>query len=177
MTGLYNIYLQDNQFAGDNGGGIPTVLSLMTNLAGSVDLSGNPWGGTIHTELGRLRRIYWLGLGNINATGTIPTQLGFLTNLLDIGLENNNLVGTIPPILGSKWTSLKYVDISNNPAISGTLPSELGISPLLESLHATNTGLTGAVPAELCQRVATNGTELQVNCDLNCTCCEDFYCF
>ena len=62
--------------------------------------------------------------------------------------EDNNLSGGIPTEWGS-MTSLKGLDLDDNPSIGGTIPTELGRLRQLEHLELFRTGLTGPIITEI----------------------------
>ncbi|NLA16248.1 MAG: hypothetical protein GX877_06920 [Bacteroidales bacterium] len=68
--------------------------------------------------------------------------------IVGLHLSGFGLKGKLPSCLG-ELTSLKTIDVSNNPKVTGTLPKQLEKLPNLTLLKASETGLEGPLPASL----------------------------
>lgn len=113
--------------------------------------------GPIPAELGALKRLGVLDLGENSLTGSIPAELGDLENLNSLELGWNNLSGSIPPEL-SRLADLEVLSLCLNRrrvgqtwvgGLTGSIPAELGTLGSLEVLNIYYNQLTGSVPPEL----------------------------
>ncbi|KAL7200239.1 hypothetical protein ACSBR1_032208 [Camellia fascicularis] len=80
-----------------------------------------------------------------NLIGSIPKEIGMLKYLKVLDLGNNQLSGPIPSELGS-LTSLVKMNLQSD-GLTGKLPSELGNFKYLDELRLDRNKLQGNVPA------------------------------
>ena len=124
------------------------VVDPRTNRVEAVDLYYNQLSGSLPPELGNMRGLVHLGLGENQLTGSIPPELARLANLWILHLEGNALTGSIPPELGS-LTRLESLLLQEN-NLTGGVPAALGSMSRLRRLELSNNeGLTGTLPAGL----------------------------
>lgn len=105
------------------------LMALYDNLDGKNWTKGKYWG--TDTDIDQ-----WEGV--IIADSAI----------VGLHLSGFGLRGTLPACVGY-LTSLKVIDLSNNPQLTGTLPAELEQLSNLTLLEASATGLTGPLPKGL----------------------------
>ena len=90
-----------------------TTLKLNTNLLTK----------SIPRELGWLRSLKILNLGNNNLSGGIPVELYNLTQLEDLALDHNRLVGTLHSDI-QYLQNLQFLNLGDN-MFSGTVPESI----------------------------------------------------
>lgn len=61
-----------------------------------LNLSPNPVGGRIASQIGLLTRLEVLSLADMQLIGRVPSDVGLLTALQSLGLQYNKLGGTLP---------------------------------------------------------------------------------
>ncbi|CAL5403860.1 unnamed protein product [Camellia sinensis] len=152
------------------GGGIPTEMANLANLL-ALDMSDNHFIGNIFADIGKLQKLQFLGLsdvnnlhGNIppslgkcplvvlyldgnNLSGTIPKQVLTLSSLLNLDLHDNHLVGSIQLEIGN-LINLENLDVSRN-ILSGKIPSTLGSCVKLRFLYIQSNNFGGTLPSSL----------------------------
>jgi Leucine-rich repeat (LRR) protein len=142
LTHLMYLDLSQNPFTGS----IPTELGNLTSLT-YIDLSNNSLTGSIPTELGNLSNLEHLSLYGNQLTGSIPRELGNLTNLSDLNLYYNQLTGSIPSELGN-LSNLERLELYSN-QLTGSIPSQLGNLTKLDFFSLAENQLSGSIPSEL----------------------------
>ena len=96
-----------------------------------------------------LRTTSVVSLPNNNLVGSIPSEIAYVTSLRTLDLSNNpGITGTIPPDVISKFRSLDVLDLSET-SITGSIPSEVGLLTRLDELNLARSMLTGRIPTEL----------------------------
>uniref|UniRef100_A0A2N9EXM1 Protein kinase domain-containing protein n=1 Tax=Fagus sylvatica TaxID=28930 RepID=A0A2N9EXM1_FAGSY len=128
---------------------IPSNLTNCPELR-VMDFIRNKLIGNIPVELGSLRKLEKLYIGENNLTGGIPPSLGNISSLQVLSLALNNFVGNIPDEIG-RLQRLSFFQVGAN-NLSGMIPyslyniSTLSIfSILINQLNGTlpdNIGLT-----------------------------------
>ncbi|KAK4797205.1 hypothetical protein SAY86_029531 [Trapa natans] len=98
-----------------------------------LDLFGFLLEGILSSELGKLRHMRSLLLGNNRFFGNIPKEIGNLNELELLDLRDNNLSGRIPAELGG-LLSLKSLLLCGN-TLEGSIPLELDRLSLLSELQ------------------------------------------
>ncbi|KAJ7539183.1 hypothetical protein O6H91_11G079900 [Diphasiastrum complanatum] len=131
-------------------GPIPSSLANLTAL-NSLSLKLNKMNGSIPSELGNLPQLELLDLSSNALSGSIPSSLGGLNNLQILNLAHNNLGGGIPATLFSNCSTLKTLNISNNPTLGGQVPIELSNCKNLNLVDLESANLSGNLPYQLGQ--------------------------
>ena len=117
--------------------------------------------GIVPPELGRLRNLRYLALGNAGLSGSIPPELGDLLSLRNLRLEWNELTGPIPPELHN-LSEIESMGLYNN-RLTGPIPPELGNLTSLRSLDLRLNRLTGPIPPEFGDLTALERLQLGDN--------------
>ncbi|CAL8999926.1 unnamed protein product [Prunus brigantina] len=108
----------------------------------------NQFTRNILADIGRLRKIGRLGLGNNKLSGHIPSSVGNLTELTTLELQGSDLEGSIPPSLG-QCRKLLLLKLSQN-KLSGSITQQVwGLSSLSVVLNLSQNHLTGSLPMEV----------------------------
>lgn len=116
--------------------------------------------GTIPTELGQLRSLSVLRMGNMMLEGSIPAQLFSASkDLMTLDLSSNQLNGSITSQIGYS-ESLKVLHLEHN-SLTGILPQEIESCVSLEYLFLHDNLFTGSLPRNLPQ------TLLEIRLDRN----------
>uniref|UniRef100_A0A0E0MTE9 non-specific serine/threonine protein kinase n=1 Tax=Oryza rufipogon TaxID=4529 RepID=A0A0E0MTE9_ORYRU len=151
----------------------------------TLDLTNTSLVGPVPADLGRLRRLRslllgdnllsaaippaptHLHLGNNNLSGEIPPDLLHgMRRLSRIALHMNQLTGDLPPLLFNGTPSLTFVNLGNN-SLTGGVPHGVASSPLslpmLEYLNLRGNRLAGAVPPAIYNMSRLRGLVLSHN--------------
>jgi Leucine-rich repeat (LRR) protein len=105
------------------------LMALYMALGGENWTKGKHWGSDLDID-------QWEGV-------TVADEAVTGLNLSNFGLKGS-LSSRIEEL-----TSLKNIDVSNNPGLEGTLPKELGNLPNLTVLKSSESQITGPLPAEM----------------------------
>jgi Leucine-rich repeat (LRR) protein len=89
----------------------------------TLELSYDPFSGSLATELGLMTGLYTLGMSAGGFTRSIPTHAGAMVGLSSLALSSNSLSGSLPFEM-SNMISLLSLSLDNN-EIGGTLPADL----------------------------------------------------
>ena len=114
-----------------------------------LELRDNDLNGPLPSNIGRLKKLRWLLLGNNrNLTGTIPRELTLLRELRQLDLHNcSNLSGEIPMDIGNNLTKLVHLSFHNCKSLAGPLPDSFGKLVNLQELDLYNCiGIVGSLP-------------------------------
>ncbi|XP_022843879.1 tyrosine-sulfated glycopeptide receptor 1-like [Olea europaea var. sylvestris] len=95
-----------------------------------------------YTKLSYLRLA--INLGSNIISGTIPTEIGQLKFIFFLDLSNNNFSGSIPDII-SNLTNLEKLDLSGN-HLSGQIPASFKNLHFLSSFNVAYNDLEGHIP-------------------------------
>lgn len=91
----------------------------------------------------------YLNLGDSpNLSGSLHSSIGTLTALTYLGIYNTSMNGSLPTALFSALTKLSILDLYRD-AFSGTIPATIASSPALTELALSFNRLSGSVPASL----------------------------
>ncbi|MCO5587940.1 hypothetical protein L7F22_041893 [Adiantum nelumboides] len=154
---LTRLSLASNNFSA----GIPTDFGFCSNLQ-TLDLSCNSLSANIPLELGFLQNLTQLDLSSNQLSGQI--DLGMFqnwTSLFYLNLSNNELSGSVPY---ANSQSLRLLDLSNN-LFNGSLPTQpLGeVMPNLQGLRLGRNKLFGEIPSSLFNTCSTSLQELDLS--------------
>ncbi|KAI5068991.1 hypothetical protein GOP47_0015292 [Adiantum capillus-veneris] len=154
---LTRLSLSSNNFSA----GIPTDIALCANLQ-TLDLSYNSLSSNIPVELGFLQNLTQLDLSSNQLRGQI--DLGMAqnwTSLFYLNLSNNEFSGSMPYVNSQ---SLRLLDLSNN-QFNGSLPLQpLGeVMPNLQGLRLGGNKLFGEIPSSLFNTCSTTLQELDLS--------------
>ncbi|XP_002962286.2 receptor-like protein kinase HSL1 [Selaginella moellendorffii] len=140
---LVSLELQRNP---SMGGALPANLSALSLLQ-HLDLSFDPFTGTIPEELGGLKNLQRLLLWSCKLEGPLPSSIGELSSLTNLTLSYNNLGPELPESLRNLSTlqSLKC----GGCGLSGRIPSWLGDLRKLDFLELTYNSLSGDIPVAI----------------------------
>lgn len=139
---LNALNLSNNAFTGE----IPDLSSL--NELQVFDLSTNKFQGNFPNWLGRLPNLEKLGLGENNFdVAVIPENIGNLKRLRWLFLGQCNFIGEIPDTI-FELLSLQTLDFSRN-NISGIIPKSISNLKNLYKIELYQNNLKGEIPAEL----------------------------
>ncbi|KAL4191623.1 hypothetical protein AMTRI_Chr07g81510 [Amborella trichopoda] len=158
LTKLQVLRLSENNLTGF----IPHEIGFIFGLH-KLDLSYNPLlGGPIPASLGQLWALEELSLYHCGLNSGIPAHL-FLnwTTLTFLDLSENVLEGQIPSGI-TLLKNLKFLDLSSN-QISGFLPSNIGNLSKLSILYLYGNNLTGSIPSSIGELSMLNNLYLNNN--------------
>jgi len=160
---VFSIY--KNQLTGTLSENIGAWNSLTSFGAGN-----NQFTGTLPASIGNWTLLTFFDISDNQLSGTLPASIGAWTSLTKFDVVSNQLNGTLPESIGA-WTSLKYAFVYFN-QLTGTLPESIGNWMALQEGYFYDNRLVGSVPVGLCT-AATYLDELQVDCEVECSCCVD----
>ncbi|KAK3415142.1 hypothetical protein EUGRSUZ_H00704 [Eucalyptus grandis] len=157
FTALSNV-ISLNLSANSLYGPIPPSVG---NLSNSNNLSSS-----IPEEVGTLRHLKELYLGENSLNGSIPRSIGKLVNLSELTLHYNHLSGFIPDEMNN-LRFLRCIHIGDNKLI-GRLPDNVCLGGLLENFTAPNNHFNGHIPKSLkncssLKRIRLEGNQLTGN--------------
>lgn len=109
-----------------------------------LDFRGNGLSGFLPDQLGKLKNLTWISLGENNLTGEIPFQLGQLASLKVLDLSHNSLTGSIPATL-TNATNLETLLLNHN-LLSGEIPPSFSLLSHLTVLDLSFNDLSGPIP-------------------------------
>ncbi|KAL8031592.1 hypothetical protein ABFX02_13G036100 [Erythranthe guttata] len=101
--------------------------------------------GQIPEEIGNLKSLIWLSLGDNEFTGEIPLTLGRLNNMQKLEIYGTNLHGSIPQSFCS-LENLYYLSLGRN-GLSGNLPTCLGNLSSLREIYLEDNGFISNIPS------------------------------
>uniref|UniRef100_A0A1J3DTE9 Receptor-like protein kinase HSL1 n=1 Tax=Noccaea caerulescens TaxID=107243 RepID=A0A1J3DTE9_NOCCA len=148
--------LAANGFTGD----IPKKIGLLSKLK-VLNLYQSDYDGAFPSEIGDLLELEELRLAYNDRflPAKIPTEFGKLKKLKFMWLEEMNLIGEIPAVVFGNMTALEHVDLSAN-KLSGRIPDVLfGLKNLTVLLLYAN-DLIGEIPKSIS---ATNLVEFDLS--------------
>uniref|UniRef100_A0A0E0IYC9 non-specific serine/threonine protein kinase n=1 Tax=Oryza nivara TaxID=4536 RepID=A0A0E0IYC9_ORYNI len=143
---LKSLLLDTNQFDGSY------PAEDISNLADLevLTLAHNPFIlAPVPVEFGRLTRLTFLWLSNMNITGEIPESLSSLRELNLLDLSMNSLEGKIPTWIW-QHKKLKILDLHTNRFTGEIEPNSLVKHSPLANLEVSNNNLSGELPEDIC---------------------------
>ena len=136
--------LSGNRIGSVAGYALPREFGNLTRLR-ELRMRDAGIGGFLPPELGRLRNLEVLDLGENRLRGSIPPEVGRLARLTELNMAGGDLSGRIPGDLG-RLVHLRRLDLSRNRLTDG-IPSELGNLTALQDLRLDDNRLSGTIPA------------------------------
>ncbi|KAL5853984.1 hypothetical protein ACOSQ3_003776 [Xanthoceras sorbifolium] len=128
-------------------GFLPTSIGNLSNSLEKIHLSACNISGNIPQEIGNLKNLMLLGLGENELTGSVPATLGNLKQLQGLSLELNKLEGSIPNDF-CRLDKLVELYLENN-MLSGTIPPCFGKMTSLRTLSLSSNRLSSVIPLSL----------------------------
>jgi hypothetical protein len=139
------------------------------------DVNDNYFSGTLPGSIGNCTALTYFDASQSSLTGTLPDSIGLFTAMIDFNICCNNLNGTLPGSIG-QWTALTAIDASYN-EFTGTIPSSIGNWSMIHHAVFEENHFVGTMPIAICEFIdLEKGDFLQVNCEVNCSCCNDYNC-
>mmetsp|Transcript_26413 Transcript_26413/g.64362 ORF Transcript_26413/g.64362 Transcript_26413/m.64362 type:complete len:367 (-) Transcript_26413:119-1219(-) len=137
------------------------LLCHQSDQVTDLNFFNNSLGGTLPTEIGLLKRLFWFHLPANNVGGPIPSEIGEMTTLTSLVLASNKIIGSIPASIGG-LTELRTFEMEDN-EISGSIPSSIGLLANIETLFLGKNKLSGPIPKEIGKLVNASDLFLQSN--------------
>jgi len=126
---------------------VPSSIGALAQLR-VFNVAHNNFGGTIHPNIAKCKRLEELRLNDNGYSGGMPSELGQLKALRVLDLSNNaGLGGSIPSALENLKT-LKHLNLKNS-GITGSLPKQFGRGMEMETLILDANFLTGSIPRDI----------------------------
>jgi Leucine-rich repeat (LRR) protein len=139
LRNLEEMYLSDNALTGN----LPSTFKEGNYNLRVLDLSENNLEGTLPPELfvnmPNLEFVF-LASKNYSFTGTFPTEIGLLKAIIELDLGNNRLSGSLPTELAF-LTNLRMLNLKENFGLNGMVPIEFSKLENLDFLHLEGTYL------------------------------------
>ncbi|VVB17156.1 unnamed protein product [Arabis nemorensis] len=153
---LEHLDLSANGFSGD----IPKNIGLLSKLK-VLNLYQSEYDGTFPSEIGDLSDLEELRLAYNDKfiPAKIPTEFGKLKKMKYLFLKEMNLIGEIPAVVFENATALEHVDLSVN-KLSGRIPDRLFGLNNLTDLYLYANDLIGEIPKSIS---ATNLVQLDLS--------------
>ncbi|ESQ32127.1 hypothetical protein EUTSA_v10003585mg [Eutrema salsugineum] len=153
---LEHLDLAANGFSGD----IPKKIGLLSKLK-VLNLYMSEYDGAFPSEIGDLSELEELRLAYNDKflPAEIPTEFGKLKKLKYLWLTEINLIGEIPAVVFENMTDLEHVDLAAN-KLSGRIPDVLFGLKNLTALYLFANDLVGEIPKSIS---ATNLVELDLS--------------
>ncbi len=140
----------DLDLSGNNlAGSIPSSINSLVQLQ-KLNLSENMIFGPI-PDLSLLTDLSLLDLHSNQITGMLPGSVFYCPNMTDVNLSGNDLDSLESMDQLPFASTLKNIDLSNNPDLSAQLPIQWGALPSLESLLITNCAFADCYPTSYMQ--------------------------
>ncbi|PNT71714.1 hypothetical protein BRADI_2g34314v3 [Brachypodium distachyon] len=95
---------------------------VVCSVSLGIDLHSRNLSGTLSPEIGKIRWLEDVNLGDNDISGPIPETLGEFQSLVRVDLSNNRFSGTIPPALCKE--PIYDLQLSHN-NLSGTIPDAI----------------------------------------------------
>ncbi|RVW84002.1 Receptor-like protein 12 [Vitis vinifera] len=152
LPSLQRLRLDNNQISGQ----FKILLNASSSRLSTLGLSSNNLKGPIPDSVFELRCLSFLDLSSNKFNGKIElSKFKKLGNLTDLSLSYNNLsinatLCNLSPSILPMFTTLSYVDYSNN-SFTSSIPEDIGtyiFFTIFFSLSKNN--ITGMIPASIC---------------------------
>ncbi|KAJ4849704.1 hypothetical protein Tsubulata_050163 [Turnera subulata] len=127
-------------------GNIPAEIGNLKRLIALL-LGDNELTGSIPTSIGRFERLQLLNISYNGLEGWIPEEICQLRDLSELYLSHNSLVGRIPACLGA-ITSLRTLELDSN-NLTSTIPTALWNLDYILEVNLSSNALTGQLPLEI----------------------------
>ncbi|KAF7077049.1 hypothetical protein CFC21_081640 [Triticum aestivum] len=190
LCNLEVLYLEEGLSYGNMAELYESLPHCSSSRLRELYLNGNNITGTLPAGLAQFTSLATLILSDNHMTGPVPTEIGRINGLISLDLRNNNLTGVITEEHFYGFTSLQYIDLSNNPLtiivdprllpplkleeayfascqIGPHFPSWLRLLPRADYIDMSNTGITGQLPywfpATLSQAIFLNFSHNQIS--------------
>ena len=126
-------------------GKLPDTIATDKPLLGKIQLSGSiKITGELPQNIGDLKNLQVLSIGETRITGKIPPSIAELQKLWFLDLEQLYMKGTLSIL--QNMTSLRYIHLKIN-QLSGNIPFDLGIRlPHLIEIQLQTNLLSGVIP-------------------------------
>ncbi|KAL3695050.1 hypothetical protein R1sor_008701 [Riccia sorocarpa] len=124
-------------------GPIPPQIGNLKNLT-NLGLGNNSLSGELAKEIGSLVNLKYMDLSRNQFEGTLPASFSGLVNLRYLQLQENRLTGEFP-MLVTGLPSLRQVDFSHN-QMQGEIPDSITKIGNLTYLFLAANGFTGVIP-------------------------------
>ncbi|KAJ0691576.1 putative leucine-rich repeat-containing, plant-type, leucine-rich repeat domain superfamily [Helianthus annuus] len=189
LTQLRELHLRANGMIGQ----IPSSFTNLTQLT-ALDLSEDKFTGSLPSLesfsnltylslyennfdrwklpdwFGKLNKITYLDLGDVNLYGEIPSSFFNLTQVERLYLDGNQLKGELSLsqnlLMGfeqhspvASWVNLRSLDLSYN-MLHGSIPVP---PPTTEYFWVSNNRLTGEIPPSICDLMSLQSLDLSFN--------------
>ncbi|XP_022735494.1 probable LRR receptor-like serine/threonine-protein kinase At3g47570 [Durio zibethinus] len=135
-------------------GYLPSTIGFWLPRLEILELGDNELSGSIPASISNASRLSFLSFGSNSFSGYIPIDLGNLRELQFLGLGQNNLASTPSSSELSFLSSLanckhlRLLEFSINPMISGKLPVSIG-NLSVEQVLANGCNIKGSIPGEI----------------------------
>ncbi|PWA76779.1 receptor like protein 50 [Artemisia annua] len=162
LTSLFSLDLSDNPLTTT----IPKSLGNLCNLR-HLDLADTYFSNTSLTSIlesffeCKSPSLESLSLESSQLSCHLPHQLGQLRNLVLLQLGNNHIAGVIPESI-ARLSLLRYLNLDEN-FISGPIPNSIGELSSLELLDLSHNRLNGSLPDSLGQLSKLNSLDISYN--------------
>ncbi|KAK3439117.1 hypothetical protein EUGRSUZ_C03760 [Eucalyptus grandis] len=140
---LRTLWLEVNPLRGS----IPESIKNFSNSLQILVAQNCQIRGCIPKEMGFLKRLTFLNLGNNGLDNSIPSSIGGLERLQRLYLDNNHLEGPIPDEI-CNLTGLGELVLGQN-RISGSIPNCIGNLSILQKFLISSNNMTLVIPSSL----------------------------
>ncbi|KAL8048777.1 hypothetical protein ABFX02_07G088900 [Erythranthe guttata] len=162
LEGLSYINLGDNNLIGT----IPLGMFNISTIK-QFEVDFNDIHGTIPSTIGlTLPNQKLLVLGKNQFSGRVPISLSNVSSLELLVLSVNNFNGIMPSFISSLTycTSLRVLDLGDNPLITGSIPDTIAnMSTLFDRLGIYGTQIVGRIPAGIGNLICLTRLQLSYN--------------
>jgi Leucine-rich repeat (LRR) protein len=149
LPSIQQFGIAKNRFAGH----FPLSLTNLSSLQ-LLDVGFNNFTGFVPSQIGRLRNLNVLFLGNNLFEANNEKEWEFISSLTNcsrlqmLSIEQNRFAGKLPSSVANLTTNLQLLRIHTN-YISGVIPSDIGNLAGLEEIGVTSNLFTGVIPESI----------------------------